>query len=254
MFGGAGKATEVKDSYVRLVTGVAIYVVVMVVMGPFGQGERFMLSQRLGLWVLYVLLGFPIMAGIHDWLYTRWRGRDAAGTVGRIVLSALIATVPVLGVVEAIGLAEGRPLPRSAEDFVRSGLEVMVAALPFMVLLEGYRNRQSAGAVPLASAEMPDMGFWRDLGEVNAFCAQGHYTRVYTASGQRFVDKPFADMLAMAAATEGVQVHRSWWVARAAVDRIDRKGSSAQIAIRGGVSVPVARRRMLLLRRCGWPV
>lgn len=254
MIGDAVKATEVKDSLVRLGSGVAIYVAIMVVTGPFGQGERFILSQRLGLWVLYVLLGFPILAGIHAWLYTRWRTEKTAGTVGRIVLSALIATVPVLGVVEAIGLVEGRPLPRSAVDYVRSGLEVMVAALPFMVLLEGYRNRQGTGVLPLASTETSDMGFWRDLGEVHAFCAQGHYTRVYTAGGQRFVDKPFADMLAMAVATEGVQVHRSWWVARAAVDTIHRKGSSAQIAIRGGVKVPVARRRILLLRGCGWPV
>lgn len=239
------------QTHLRLAAGVTVCVVFMIAVGPFGQAERFLLSQRVGLWVMYVLIGLPVLWGIHGSLGQVWRGQGRMSVAGRVVLSACLASVPVLGGVEAIGLVEGRPLPTSAEAYLRSVAEVVVLAVPFAFLLEQYRQARRS----VSASETPDVtDTVSEFGEICAICAEGHYTRVYTVSGERFVDRSLSDMLRRVAPLEGMQVHRSWWVARAAVEGSQRKGSSLSLTIRGGMTVPVARRRLAHLRKAGWPM
>ncbi|MFT4091463.1 MAG: LytTR family DNA-binding domain-containing protein [Asticcacaulis sp.] len=239
------------QTHLRFAASVMVCVVFMIAVGPFGQAERFLLSHRVGLWVMYVLIGLPVLWGIHGILGKVWRGQRWTLAAGRVILSACLASVPVLGIVEAIGLLEGRPLPTSTEAYIGSIAEVAVLAVPFTFLLEQYRQARRSVSASDAS-DVTDIV--SEFGEICAICAEGHYTRVYTVSGDRFVDRSFSDMLRRVTPLEGMQVHRSWWVARTAVEGAQRKGSSLSLTIRGGVTVPVARRRLAHLRKAGWPM
>ena len=213
---------------------------VMALAGPFGQAERFLPSQRIGLWLLYLAAALPILTmvltGLRRWL----TGIPLAG------LCAVAASLPILLVVETIGLIEGRPLPQGWRDWLRSTVEVAVLCAPFAILLERFlRPVETKPGVVAAPAIAAD---------VHAVCAEGHYTRLFTPRGEQFLDHSLSEVLKALEGRDGGQVHRSWWVARGAVEGLQRKGSSAELKITGGLTVPVARRRLTKLRGEGWPV
>lgn len=232
------------------VIGVALAVVLI---GPFGQADRFLLTHRAGLWLFYLLAGLPMLALILMALRRRVPGRGVLRSCAVIGLSVLLASPLLLAMVEAIGLVEGRPLPSGLRDYGRALLEAAVLALPFAVLLDRGLNLFMPEAVRAAVPTAKAIDVTR-FGDIHAFSAEGHYVRLFTAQGERFVDVAFSEMLAACRSLNGAQVHRSWWVAQGEIDVAGRKGSSAEIRLRSGLRVPVARRRLRALRQRGWSV
>ena len=51
----------------------------------------------------------------------------------------------------------------------------------------------------------------------------------------------FSDAVAALGAQEGLQVHRSWWVATSAVETVSRVGEGLQLTLRNDLKVPVSR-------------
>jgi DNA-binding LytR/AlgR family response regulator len=49
-----------------------------------------------------------------------------------------------------------------------------------------------------------------------------------------------------------MRVHRSWWVARDAVEQVEQDGRSLRLALRGGVQAPVARSMVPAVKAAGW--
>ncbi|NEX94511.1 LytTR family DNA-binding domain-containing protein, partial [Caulobacter sp. 17J65-9] len=88
--------------------------------------------------------------------------------------------------------------------------------------------------------------------EVVALGMEDHYVRVFTRRGDTLVLMRMADAVAELAAVDGAQVHRSWWVARAAVVASARSGRSGVLRLDTGLEVPVARRRLAELKALGW--
>jgi DNA-binding LytR/AlgR family response regulator len=60
------------------------------------------------------------------------------------------------------------------------------------------------------------------------------------------------DAIAELGPARGVQVHRSWWVARDAVDHAERAGEKVALILRGGLRVPVSRGNRAKLAAMGW--
>ncbi|MBD3762204.1 LytTR family DNA-binding domain-containing protein, partial [Rhizorhabdus sp.] len=60
------------------------------------------------------------------------------------------------------------------------------------------------------------------------------------------------DAIAELNGLDGMQVHRSWWVARDAVRRWHRDGRAFTLELVNGLQVPVARNRVAILRAEGW--
>jgi DNA-binding LytR/AlgR family response regulator len=104
-----------------------------------------------------------------------------------------------------------------------------------------------AAAPAFLAALPPRLG--RDL-----LCLQmeDHYLRVHTALGSDLVLTPLKDALAELTGVEGLQVHRSWWVARAAVAGSVSEGRNLRLKLVNGLAVPVARASVARLRASGW--
>ncbi|MFT4251060.1 MAG: LytTR family transcriptional regulator DNA-binding domain-containing protein, partial [Caulobacter sp.] len=49
-----------------------------------------------------------------------------------------------------------------------------------------------------------------------------------------------------------LQVHRSWWVARRAVARVERDGRNLRLRLVDGEAAPIARAAVARLRAAGW--
>ena len=87
-----------------------------------------------------------------------------------------------------------------------------------------------------------------------ALCLQmeDHHIRVHTRDRSHLHLGVMRDAIRQVGESRGLQVHRSWWVARDAVAGWERADRSAALILVNGLRVPVARSRLAILRAQGW--
>lgn len=81
---------------------------------------------------------------------------------------------------------------------------------------------------------------------------EDHYVRVHGRDGSRLVHASLGRAAAELKGVEGMQVHRSWWVARDAVESVLEDNRSIRLRLRNGLEAPVGRTRIAALRAAGW--
>jgi hypothetical protein len=119
-------------------------------------------------------------------------------------------------------LAEDEPRPRSSPGLPdeRPGLALLLRRLP------------------------PDIGH-----DILCLKAQEHYTNVITTGGQALVYMRFSDAVGLASAgMAGVQIHRSYWVALAAIRNFERVDGRIIVRLVNGETLPVSRSHQGQLR------
>jgi hypothetical protein len=87
--------------------------------------------------------------------------------------------------------------------------------------------------------------------EVLCLRMEDHYVRIHTSTGSRLVAGPF-DRVIAGVGGEGMRVHRSWWVAKAAVIGVVAEGRNLRLALRGDLTAPISRASVARLREAGW--
>ena len=70
---------------------------------------------------------------------------------------------------------------------------------------------------------------------------EDHYLRIHTAVGSDLILMRLRDALTELSSDRGLQVHRSWWVAKNAVASVERDGQKLVLALRNGLKVPVSK-------------
>jgi DNA-binding LytR/AlgR family response regulator len=88
--------------------------------------------------------------------------------------------------------------------------------------------------------------------EIRAVEAQDHYLRLHTSKGEDLILLRLSDAVAELEGIEGAQTHRSWWVAKNAVEDARRNDGRAILSLRGGIEAPVSRAYAKALRDAGW--
>lgn len=81
---------------------------------------------------------------------------------------------------------------------------------------------------------------------------EDHYLRIHTRLGSDLILMRMRDAVAELDGLDGLQVHRSWWVARRAVERVERDGKTMTLTLANNHAVPVARDRQGEVRAAGW--
>jgi DNA-binding LytR/AlgR family response regulator len=82
--------------------------------------------------------------------------------------------------------------------------------------------------------------------------SEDHYLRLITARGEDLILMRLADAVGELDGLEGAQVHRSWWVARAAVRAVRRSDGRIALELPNGVLAPVSRANVRALKAAGW--
>lgn len=250
-----------------LATGLGV---VLGVLGPFGSFYGAPLEFRVFYWTANLWAGFLIMAAT-----VRLSARAGAQLDLPLwfVLPAGVAagSAPLALVVEAFSArvwpgAHGRMGPY-LEYYGQTLAIAEPCALLFYWLSRGSMPARpspagsSAGAPPAASPAVPPAppgaGFISRLsGRVgrDLLCLQmeDHYVRAHTAQGSELVLLPLKAAMAELDGCEGLQVHRSWWVARAAVAGVVRDGRNLRLRLANGLEAPVSRGSVAVLREAGW--
>lgn len=183
----------------------------------------------------------------------------------------LVACVP-LAMLGAIGTHLFWPVRAAGMH----GLEwyglTIVVALPAMAgllwvelggtrLIAAWRVRTPVGGPPsplpgdagpaparIAASTLPDHLL------ASALCLQmeDHHVRVHLHGRSVLHHAVMRRVVGTLGERRGLQVHRSWWVARDAVRGWQRDGRSIGLILVNGLRVPVARNRVAILRECGW--
>jgi hypothetical protein len=135
-------------------------------------------------------------------------------------------------------------------------LQDLVTTLPVVVgftLLIRARLRQRRLAGEAGDAPPTPFGL---LGAAPAavLCLQmeDHYVRVHTLAGSRLVLMTLSQAMAIVENADGLQVHRSWWIARKAVVRTVAHGRNLRLELVNGIVAPVSRSAVAVVRAAGW--
>lgn len=224
--------------------------------GPFGTFNDLTLGQRLAYWLIIALVnGAQIQVAMLLLLLLRGRGgRWPAWAIG--AAAAAGASLPATAEVLVLELAFRRPVP--AESWPMIWLYVLVLttaiAVPIALWRDSRRRGGPAEVVPALPAGEPLLKRLKPelRGEVWALEMEDHYLRVHTSRGNDLILHRLSDALAEVAGLEGRQVHRSYWVAKAAVQSSERDGRRLLLVLKNGLKVPVARANLTELRGDGW--
>lgn len=244
-------------------TIMAVLGVVLALVGPFGSfGLPF--AWRLVYWVGLSLGGYacyrPIAGAVVDWARDLELPEPAAW-----ILACLIATVPMSVLVWFVGRLPGPfPLPTLEEAFASYAYVLVVGGTltALFYVLERQKDVATTTARPTASTKDQTTApvqvrflerIPQRLGsELLALEMEDHYLRVHTALGSDLILLRMRDAVAELDGFDGLQVHRSWWVARAAVERVEREGRGLRLVLTGGLQVPVARDQVATVKAKGW--
>lgn len=277
-------SSRIKAAFLALARDWAAVIGIALLLALFGPYETFTTmrpASRMLFW-LVAAIGTSVLVKVARWALQRWKPTKHWPFLWMRLAAAVLGSVPAALLMSQFYAFLSRT---SRTDFGLAYIYVLLPTAFFTLLLTGLahgwlaRPRPEAGlgsdgAVPLPAspAVSPDTAVPTEaavpVDPVSAFLArhvsrfaggtllalesEDHYLRVHTDRGSDLILMRLRDAIAQLATTPGLQVHRSFWVARAGVAQISRRGAQTQLLLRNGLSVPVSRTYMPILREAGW--
>lgn len=232
-----------------LIAGTIFAVVACVLAGPFDT-DGLPLPSRLVFWL--VLIGWN---SVKWWLWYGWVGprtADRRSAVLAAVVGALLlnATLPLE--IDLMFRAIGRPLSLSWLGLYLMALLVAGSISALIAALRALRAVPAASPAPAPSLLAQRAGL-PDLAGVLSVTAEDHYLRLVLADGRKpLVLFRLSDALPELAAHDGLQVHRSAWVARRHVAGARRDGRRWLLVLADGSEQAVSETFLPAVRAAGW--
>ncbi|MEW4449006.1 LytTR family DNA-binding domain-containing protein [Qipengyuania sp. JC766] len=237
-------------------------------LGPLGTGSMG-LAGRMAYWIAMALAGYAFYRPI---------GAIVVGLGPKLDLppwflwgaAVAIATVPMSVLVWHVNTWRGDSAVVTLEVALAQYVSVLVVgAIVTTVfhLLPATREETGDAApaetrvpLPESSPAQPPSERPRFLdrlpprlgSDLLALEMEDHYVRAHTALGSELVLIRMRDAVAELDGIAGEQVHRSWWVARDAVEDVKRDGRNVRLVLANGIDAPVSRARVSELRDRGW--
>ena len=237
--------------------------VVLALVGPFGSFND-PLAIRLMVWVGFAWLGYFLYAPIDTIAQRLAPVLDLPEWSLRIV-ACMVASVPMAFAVFAIPRWPDRMQWPGADFALTHYLYVLMIGGLITVINSLVRRPRPASAepqppvpTPAAASSEPSPPRFIDrlppeLGsELIALEMEDHYVRAHTALGSELVLLRLRDAIAELDGVEGLQVHRSWWVARGSVEDVVREGRNVRLRLARGIEAPVSRANVAMLKEAGW--
>jgi DNA-binding LytR/AlgR family response regulator len=248
-YGGRGLREWVRNLLIAAAAGVFLALV-----GALGTNELPFVI-RLGYWVPLIVGGALVAevvalgvnrvprAGASPWLYG--------------ALLAFFVSIPISVLVWLYtALIFERALVVAHLPYQFGPVLVISAAMTALMLLVSRPGRVTHAAA--GDAEPGPIRFLDRLpaklkgAVIYAVSSEDHYLRLHTSKGSDLILMRLTDAITELEGLEGAQTHRSWWVARDAVESARRDGDNVKLMLKGGVEAPVSRPNVRALREEGW--
>lgn len=249
----------------------------LALIGPFGSIEQ-PLPVRLISWLGFAYIGYAIYSPMGALVDRLARGLDLPRPP-LWLFAVAIATIPMTAAVWSFGfIPDPVPMP-SLEQAFTSYFYVFVVGGAVTMLFYFLESRKSVAApvsatgsnaapkpetapetapvAPAPETKVASCPFLDRLppalgSDLLALEMEDHYVRAHTALGDDLVLMRLRDAMVELEGVEGLQTHRSWWVARSAVDDVKREGRNVKLVLAGGLEAPVSRANVSALKKAGW--
>ena len=244
--------------------GLAAAVAVLAWLGPFDTWGRLSLPDRVAFWTLATSVNwlFGLVLGSAAGLAFERRGILAwAAAVGG---GSAVAAVPGTAVVWLLVAAFMDHRMTGFAEIASLYSQVIVIHLVLNALVTWLIYEKKRGPDTMSEADSPhpavgapSVPFLARLPErlgrnLLHLHMQDHYVEVHTDQGSDLLLLRFRDALRELDGLDGAQVHRSHWVARAAVAGVERRSGRIALRLVNGNRVPVSRSFAPALRDRGW--
>ncbi len=230
-------------------------------MAPWGS-ERLSVVERAG---YFLLCGLFWQLGVTLACLLLARTGHRLTGARSVAANALLASVPgVLGIslINRIAFGHAGPLLWIWLDTLPLGLAAAFAYRGVVMSWTVPDARPGAPPPEAPAAPAPASGDRRaflrahapDLAgrRLIALQAEDHYLRLHCDGAEELVLLRMRDAIAALGEAAGWQPHRSFWIARDARARAERRGQGWQLVLETGLVVPVSRAAMPAMRAAGF--
>lgn len=220
--------------------------------------------ERVVYWTGLMALGFASAALIVPWVFER--ALAAQHPLLRAAVAAALISTPVTAGLIAIQSIDGTLLPVSqwpvqyAYAFAVSAVMTLGAWAATRALgttAFGMNPPELLPSTPGASAGrsaalLDRLPVRLRTADIYAISAEDHYLRVHTSGGEELILLRLSDAMREMSGIEGLQTHRSWWVARQGLADVSKGDGKLVLKLKSGVEAPVSRTYAPAVRAAGW--
>jgi hypothetical protein len=219
-------------------------------LGPFGT-YSFALSNRLVYWIAIIGINWLLCAVTLREIERLFPPDRIYSLIAVPLLTSLVLVVPATAVVFSVGrLIEPALTPNIVPLLGMVFLLLVVLATPGYVIRRLIRQRHEPGIKPRDSRESavtPDneSTFFARFtppirGPITSIESQDHYLVVRGPEDRRMIHCRMNDAQRELGAV-GIRVHRSWWVAKDAIERRLRRNGRHYLELTDGQLIPISR-------------
>jgi DNA-binding LytR/AlgR family response regulator len=233
----------------RFWTVLAVIALIVGLVGPFGTYQVLAVAPRLAYWGVVVLgtalTGTLVVGFIERLLRPRLNKYLAALLAGALpgpLLAAMVALINIA--VFGPGVTSFDLLTLGIYCTLISAAVTLVSAV-----LERPITPAATPEPPALLERLPRP----QRGPLRRISVADHYVEVTTDKGSSLVLMRLSDAIKETAPIEGLQVHRSHWVALDAVRRSTRQNGRPALELDDGTIVPVSRTYIAAVRAAGFP-
>lgn len=266
----------------RVLAGLAVVGLVLGLAGPFGTYEALGPLQRLAYWLAVAILTYATGVAASLMLINGL-GMTIARAWLRVLVFGTITGVPVTGVVLCANLVTFGAGWAEAIDPLVLWFDATLVGMGVMTVSEimGTALRRAAagetetagvpapvgkGVKPLAAATVATAGRepgspalppilervpLPQRGALWALVVEDHYVEVITSRGRTLVLMRLSDAMRETGGVEGLQIHRSHWVALGAVQRLARDEGRPAVELPDGRRLGISRGYLPAARAAG---
>lgn len=231
---------------------VACLTLLFTVSDAFETGELALVHQ-ITLWLTFSLLLVVQLCAIHRALLARL----SAKFLYRVMAIGLAIAATVLLMTVELHLLKYTPLlPKQPDPFFEfllfiakpviaaSALVLLSQLIPIQQQIKAYQLQALKALKQSSSEELRNIIEEFSVQHVHA---HDHYLELSCNEQKFFVRGRMKDAIAELVDSNGLQVHRSHWVASHAIHRVVRGGRDIKLVLADNTEVPVARSRVHLL-------
>lgn len=222
--------------------------VVLGMVGPFGSFFNDALPVRISYWTAVLLISGVIFGLALRWTLPRVTRARLSVWVWAPAFIVIVSLAPaVISRLLAVWLWPGiRYAVGPVEWYSQAALIGLIYTLLYIALR--LRRGGEKDDKTVTSRQLPN----RMDRALVCLQMEDHYVRVHSDAGSQLVLMSLSQAIAGLDGVEGLQTHRSWWVAKAAVTGVVEDGRNLRLVLKNGLEAPVSRTRVAALRIAGW--
>ena len=236
----------------RLAAIVVCAIAICVIAGPYHTLEM-PLVPRAGYWTIAILVATAMSMTTITYAFAGPLAPKVPPLVRGLVASVLFSFA-YSGFLVLLGMAffpDNAGLPRYI-GFVGYTMPIAIGITVIVYLFQRAETAEVASSDETSSAPRILSRIKPGLGaRLLRLTMQDHYVEVFTDKGSQLVLMRFADALEEVAPTPGWRIHRSHWVAEAAMADIRRGDGKTFVVLPDGEELPISRTYLPALREAG---